>query len=46
MLSEAIGIMPEPPPGMKQQASLPERIYTITEEPLATAGRTRQPPLR
>ncbi len=34
----AIGIMPELPPGMKKQATLRERIYSITSEPEHTPG--------
>jgi threonine synthase len=37
-IARAIGIVPEPPPGMRRQASLEERIYTISEEPLVTTG--------
>jgi threonine synthase len=29
----AIGVVPELPPGMKEQADLPERIYSIEAEP-------------
>jgi len=35
---QALGLIPDLPPGMKKQAALPERIYTIGEEPLQTAG--------
>lgn len=34
----AIGITPELPPGMKKQAALPERIYSIEAPPGRTAG--------
>lgn len=33
---EAIGITPELPPGMKKQAALPERIYTVGADPELT----------
>jgi threonine synthase len=36
-VKEAIGIMPEPPPGMKKQAALKERIYNIGASPELTA---------
>ncbi|MCX8109887.1 MAG: threonine synthase [Syntrophorhabdaceae bacterium] len=36
-VEKAIGIVPAPPPGIKRQASLPERIFTIDSEPLYTA---------
>ncbi len=32
----AIGVVPELPPGMKEQAGLPERIYSIGAEPEKT----------
>lgn len=32
-VKKALDLIPEPPPGMKSQANLPERIYSITEEP-------------
>ena len=34
---QAIGLVPELPPGMKRQAALPERTYTIGQKPLRTA---------
>ncbi|OPY63833.1 MAG: Threonine synthase [Syntrophorhabdaceae bacterium PtaU1.Bin034] len=37
-VQQAIGLTPDLPPGMKKQASLPERIYTIAEEPDRTTG--------
>ncbi|HNT44294.1 MAG TPA: threonine synthase [Syntrophorhabdaceae bacterium] len=33
---KAIGVVPELPPGMKEQAGLPERIYSIGAEPEKT----------
>ena len=43
-VEKAIGFRPDPPPGMKRQASLPERLFTVDEEPLTTAdGRTLSP---
>lgn len=43
-VEQAIGIVPDLPPGMKKQAYLPERIYALEEEPHATAaGRTVSP---
>jgi threonine synthase len=35
-VQKAIGSVPELPPGMKKQADLPERIYSIREEPEST----------
>ncbi|MCX5814000.1 MAG: threonine synthase [Proteobacteria bacterium] len=35
-VKEAIGIVPEPPPGMKTQAGLTERIYSIENRPEST----------
>lgn len=35
-VEKAIGLIPELPPGMKRQANLPERIYSITERPEIT----------
>jgi len=35
-VKEAIGIVPEPPEGMKMQASLKERIYSIESVPEST----------
>lgn len=35
-INMAIGIRPEPPPGMKRQALLKERVFTIDSEPLHT----------
>ena len=32
-VKEAIGIIPEPPPGMKKQAALKERVYTVEAVP-------------
>jgi threonine synthase len=32
-VEKAIGIMPEPPAGMKRQAALKERIYSIDSYP-------------
>lgn len=32
-VEKAIGVIPELPPGMERQATLPERIYSIAEEP-------------
>jgi threonine synthase len=37
-IAEAIGITPDPPSGMKRQASLPERIHSLTKEPHNRAG--------
>jgi threonine synthase len=43
-VEQAIGIVPALPPGVKRQARLAERIYTLTEEPHTTAGgRTASP---
>jgi threonine synthase len=36
-VEKAIGVVPELPPGMKRQAGLSERIYTIRSEPTQTA---------
>lgn len=36
-VEKAIGLIPELPPGMKKQANLPERIYSITEDPEITS---------
>jgi threonine synthase len=36
-VNEAIGITPEPPPGMKKQAALKERIYNIEALPEMTS---------
>lgn len=36
-VQKAIGFVPELPPGMKRQADLPERIYSIVEKPETTA---------
>lgn len=35
-VEKAIGITPEPPPGIKRQATLPERIFTIEAGPINT----------
>ncbi|MDD3846807.1 MAG: threonine synthase [Syntrophorhabdaceae bacterium] len=35
-VSRAIGLIPEPPPGMKEQEDLPERVYSIEAEPIHT----------
>jgi threonine synthase len=35
-IEKAIGLIPELPPGMKKQAKLPERIYSIAEAPETT----------
>ncbi len=37
-VAKATGVTPEPPPRMKRQASLDERIYTVAEAPLETPG--------
>jgi threonine synthase len=37
----AIGVTPDLPPGMKRQAVLPERIYSIGAEPDRHAGGLR-----
>ena len=43
-VARATGVTPEPPPRMKRQASLDERIYTIAGSPLQTPrGRTVSP---
>ena len=43
-IERAIGLRPDPPPGMKRQESLPERLFTVDEAPLTTAGgRTLSP---
>lgn len=35
-VEKAIGVIPEPPPGMKKQATMEERIYSIDSEPNQT----------
>ena len=37
-VEKALGIVPDAPAGMKKQESLPERIYTIEEEPVSQNG--------
>ncbi len=37
-VAKATGVTPEPPPRMKLQESLDERIYSIAESPLQTPG--------
>jgi threonine synthase len=36
-VERAIGIIPEPPPGMKRQATLEERVYSIEANPEYTS---------
>jgi len=37
-VEKALGIVPDAPAGMKKQETLPERIYTIAEEPFSQNG--------